>query len=77
MPSTDWNSERLSDAQWLKAQTARKAPRFGTCMFCRRDKCGCGTDDPFGPHRDRVKPKDPRQPFLQIIPRDTMADSAL
>lgn len=70
MPQTDWNNEPLTNAQWLKNKTAKQSPRMGRCLWCGRERCGCGADDPFGPYRDRVKPKDDRQPMLQLIPAD-------
>ena len=67
MPTTDWNAEPPSNADWLKAKTAKPAPRMGACLVCARAKCGCWSDDPFGVNRER-QDTDAAQPMLRLVP---------
>lgn len=66
MPSTDWNGKSLKQA--------KPPPRFGACLVCGFSKCGCWSDDVFGPDRDQITPQDATaaQPMLRLTPSEDM-----
>ena len=64
--TTDWN-----DSPSTHKKAAKPAPRFGACLVCGQEKCGCWADDPFGALRDRINPDDltAKQPMLRLVER--------
>lgn len=63
MPRTDWDD-------WPEDQEEKRPPRYGACLVCGQEMCGCWQDDVFGPHRDKINPDDDataEQPLLRLF----------
>ena len=69
MPRTDWDDRP-------EKKKEKPAPRFGACLVCGQEKCGCWEDDLFGPQRDKLNPNDANaeQPMLRLFPQEGDTD---